>query len=111
MTKFSADFCAILLKNNITQEGTGESLSLLSFAEENGRISCSNKKWRVLYIVPAIFASFGTETNVLENGENDGNNEKYFSFSNNIEYFTLFCTTVEFLIMESYCIKSIHNKT
>ncbi|MFR5386252.1 MAG: hypothetical protein ACLTGT_04330 [Oscillospiraceae bacterium] len=80
MTKFSADFCAILLKNNITQEGTGESLSLLSFAEENGRISCSNKKRRVLYIVPAVFVSFGTETNVLENGENDGNNEKNHGF-------------------------------
>ena len=76
----TAQVDTLTLSANITQEGTGESLSLLSFAEENGRISCSNKKWRVLYIVPAIFASFGTETNVLENGENAGNNEKNHGF-------------------------------
>ena len=60
------------------------------------------------YFIDTVKLWTGNDTNIII--ENDGNNEKYFSFSNNIEYFTLFCTTVEFLIMESYCIKSIHNK-
>ena len=43
--------------------------------------------------------------------QNDGNNKENFTFTNDVEYFTLFCTAVEFFIVEANCIKCIHYKS
>jgi hypothetical protein len=69
-----------LSKKHITTKRTGVSLFFLSFAEENGRLSCGDQKWQALYIVPAIFDAFEDETNVLESGGNAGNYGKNHGF-------------------------------
>ena len=43
--------------------------------------------------------------------QDNGNNEKYFTLSNKINKFTLFCTSVEFRITDTYCIQCIYDQS
>ena len=37
--------------------------------------------------------------------------KKYILLSNKVERFSLFCLSIELRILESYCIKSIHDQS
>ena len=75
--------------------------------------SCCSSTGEVECIVQccSIGLMMNCHCNRTTQDQDNGDNEKYFTFADKINKFTLFCTSIEFRITDSYCIQCIYHQS